>query len=48
MSDYLLFKLVGLGVSAVFVFFHAMIWTYVTGRPLVEEESDTRHSSQEH
>lgn len=47
MSDYLWFKLVGLGVLAVFAFFHGFIWTLLTGRPLEPEDSDTSEPPQE-
>lgn len=32
------FMLVKLGLLAVFQFFHGLVWTYVTGLPLEQEE----------
>ena len=41
------FMLVKLGLLAVFQFFHGLIWTYVTGRPLEQAETSAKEAGSE-
>lgn len=41
------FMLAKLGLLAVFQFFHGLIWTYVTGQPLEQEETSAKEAGSE-
>ena len=46
MSEYLFWKLVGLGVLAIVAFFHGLIWTFLTGLPLEQVETDKQSQTE--